>query len=131
MAGADPRAGTESPRAGVRARPGARPSENAVYSYLSLLAGDLPPADRDPTAILARHTAAFDPRFRAISGATKPDDMRFDELFEREALSTWGRGPLTLVGDAAHPLLPHTGQGAAVSGGLGLIKGVPLSSTAL
>ena len=39
--------------------------------------------------------------------------MRFDELFEREALSTWGSGPLTLLGDAAHPLLPHTGQGAA------------------
>ena len=91
----------------------ARASENAVYWYLSLLAGDVPPADRGPAAILARHTAAFDSRFRAITAATKPDDMRFDELFEREALSTWGRGPLTLVGDAAHPLLPHTGQGAA------------------
>jgi 2-polyprenyl-6-methoxyphenol hydroxylase-like FAD-dependent oxidoreductase len=56
---------------------------------------------------------AFDPRFRAITAATKPDDMRFDELVTREALSTWGRGPLTLVGDAAHPLMPHTGQGAA------------------
>jgi 2-polyprenyl-6-methoxyphenol hydroxylase-like FAD-dependent oxidoreductase len=91
----------------------ARASDDAVYWYLSLLASDVPPADRDPAAILARHTAAFDPRFRAITAATKPEDMRFDELVERDALSTWGRGPLTLLGDAAHPLLPHTGQGAA------------------
>jgi len=91
----------------------ARASENAVYWYLSLIAGDVPPADRGPAAVLARHTASFDPRFRAISAATRPDDMRFDELFEREALATWGSGPLTLLGDAAHPLLPHTGQGAA------------------
>ena len=25
----------------------------------------------------------------------------------------WGAGPVTLLGDAAHPMLPHTGQGAA------------------
>lgn len=91
----------------------ARASEHAVYWYLSLLTRDVPPADRGPAALLECHTAAFDPRFRAISAATRPEDMRFDELFEREALSTWGSGPLTLLGDAAHPLLPHTGQGAA------------------
>jgi len=39
--------------------------------------------------------------------------MRFDELFERDPLSTWGAGHVTLLGDAAHPVLPHTGQGAA------------------
>ena len=39
--------------------------------------------------------------------------MRLDELFAREPLTTWGDGPVTLLGDAAHPMLPHTGQGAA------------------
>jgi 2-polyprenyl-6-methoxyphenol hydroxylase-like FAD-dependent oxidoreductase len=39
--------------------------------------------------------------------------MRVDELFVRDPLATWGAGPVTLLGDAAHPMLPHTGQGAA------------------
>lgn len=39
--------------------------------------------------------------------------MRFDHLFQRDALQTWGAGHVTLLGDAAHVLLPHTGQGAA------------------
>jgi 2-polyprenyl-6-methoxyphenol hydroxylase-like FAD-dependent oxidoreductase len=28
-------------------------------------------------------------------------------------LPRWGDGVVTVIGDAAHPLLPHTGQGAA------------------
>ena len=36
-----------------------------------------------------------------------------DELVDRDPLPRWGEGVVTLLGDAAHPLLPHTGQGAA------------------
>jgi 2-polyprenyl-6-methoxyphenol hydroxylase-like FAD-dependent oxidoreductase len=88
-----------------------RASETGIYWYLSL-AQQLIPADmRNPEAIVAAMAPQFDRTFRAITSATA--DMRVDELFDRDPLPWWSRGPVTLLGDAAHPVLPHTGQGAA------------------
>jgi 2-polyprenyl-6-methoxyphenol hydroxylase-like FAD-dependent oxidoreductase len=41
--------------------------------------------------------------------------MRRDRLFYRDPIDDWGRGRVTLLGDAAHPVLPHTAQGAALA----------------
>jgi len=36
-------------------------------------------------------------------------------LFDRPRLSSWGDGPITLLGDAAHPMLPFLAQGGAMA----------------
>lgn len=45
-----------------------------------------------------------------ISAASGPERRA---LFHRPPLATWSRGRVTLLGDAAHLMLPHHGQGAA------------------
>jgi 2-polyprenyl-6-methoxyphenol hydroxylase-like FAD-dependent oxidoreductase len=88
-----------------------RASDTGIYWFLSLARELVPPGLRDPAAIVAHMSPRFDATFRAVTSAT--DDLRFDELVDRDPLLSWGRGVVTLLGDAAHPLLPHTGQGAA------------------
>jgi salicylate hydroxylase len=36
-------------------------------------------------------------------------------LYDRRPLSNWSRGPVALLGDAAHPMLPFLAQGAAMA----------------
>jgi len=42
-------------------------------------------------------------------------DWRSWALYDRDPVPNWSDGPVTLLGDAAHPLLPFTGQGAAMA----------------
>jgi 2-polyprenyl-6-methoxyphenol hydroxylase-like FAD-dependent oxidoreductase len=71
-----------------------------------------PPTTGAAEALLAHMTPKFDETFRAITSATS--EFHYDGvLVDRDPLPRWGDGVVTLIGDAAHPLLPHTGQGAA------------------
>ena len=76
-------------------------------------------APGDP-ARLRREFEGWDPR---IGEVLQQVDKTFRwALYDREPLATWSTGRLTLLGDAAHPMLPHLGQGAnqAIEDGMAL-----------
>jgi len=88
-----------------------RASDTGIYWALSLARELVPPGMRDPAAILAHMSPRLDATFRAVTSGT--EDLRYDELLDRDPIPFWGKQVVTLLGDAAHPVLPHTGQGAA------------------
>ncbi len=64
--------------------------------------------------ILARYGAGTWPAAaRAMLAA--PQRWHKWALYDRPPLATWGHGAATLLGDAAHPMLPYLAQGAAMA----------------
>jgi salicylate hydroxylase len=64
---------------------------------------------------LMGHYADAEPHLKAMIAATPADQLYKWALHAREPLSTWVAGSTTLLGDAAHGMLPFMGQGAATS----------------
>jgi len=70
------------------------------------------PAER--AEILARYSAAaWSATARALLAA--PRQWQKWALYDRPPLAHWGTGAATLLGDAAHPMLPYLAQGAAMA----------------
>jgi 2-polyprenyl-6-methoxyphenol hydroxylase-like FAD-dependent oxidoreductase len=50
-----------------------------------------------------------------LIAATDEGAILRNDIFDRRPVRHWGNGPVTLLGDAAHPPTPNLGQGAGLA----------------
>jgi salicylate hydroxylase len=82
---------------------------------------------------LREQYADFHPDARALLAGC--DEVLKTALYERDPMPAWSRGRMSLLGDAAHPMLPFMAQGAgmAIEDAVVLarhLEGVPMSDVA-
>jgi len=80
--------------------------ENQVYWFATYNAAPKAPVE------LRAHLSMYPEVIRLAIRATPPGAVMRNDIYDRPPVQTWGSGPVTLLGDAAHPSTPNLGQGA-------------------
>ncbi|TDZ30042.1 FAD-dependent monooxygenase OpS4 [Colletotrichum trifolii] len=75
--------------------------------------------------LVVERFSGFHSSLQAVIG--KASEIKRWPLLYRAPLPTWRKGKLVLAGDAAHPMLPHQGQGGAMGIEDGATLGIVLS----
>ena len=68
------------------------------------------------------------PEVQNILESTNPDSLYKWGLHDRLPMNKWSKGRFSLLGDAAHPMLPFVAQGAAMAIEDGIVLAASLSS---
>ncbi|KAI1840241.1 hypothetical protein JX265_013033 [Neoarthrinium moseri] len=76
-------------------------------------------------SILLEKFSNVHPKLRAV--LNKATEVKQWALLYRAPIPTWTKGKMCLAGDAAHPMLPHQGQGGAQGIEDGVVLGMVLS----
>jgi 2-polyprenyl-6-methoxyphenol hydroxylase-like FAD-dependent oxidoreductase len=70
------------------------------------------PVSRAGKETLLERFADWQEPVAAAIAATAPEGVARLQIYDREPLSSWGAGRVTLLGDAAHPMTTNLSQGA-------------------
>ena len=108
-------------------------SADRTYWFATERAPEGNAAPEGELAYLRAKLASWAEPVPMMLAATDPGAVLRNDLFDRSPARRWAAGPVVLVGDAAHPMRPHLGQGgcqaledAAVLGALvGLAADLP------
>lgn len=68
-------------------------------------------ANADEWAYLATRFAEWPDPIPELIAATGPAELLRNDLYDRTTARRWARGSTVIIGDAAHPMRPHLGQG--------------------
>lgn len=103
----------------------------SFYAFANTPAGGTDEAEGGALNALRSRFSSYANPVPTILDALSDQPIYRDDIYDRDPLGqTWGRGRVTLIGDAAHPVQPNLGQGGcmAIEDAFELVKQLVTSS---